>query len=65
MFQAAIGFALIGSVVWIAIDAPRRDWEGNRFCDATWKWVLGSILLWYVAFPMYVIMRRRVPLKSV
>jgi hypothetical protein len=52
---------VVGSAVWVGVDASGRDWSDNAFADATWKWVAGSLLLWIVAFPLYLVHRGRVP----
>jgi len=44
---------VIGSSVWVGADASQRDFSGDRFADRTWKWVVGCLLLWIVAFPIY------------
>jgi hypothetical protein len=55
---------LVGTTVWMGIDASARDFSGNRFADATWKWVVGGLGLWVVAFPVYLVHRGRVPRKG-
>ncbi|WCB92980.1 hypothetical protein DSM104299_01681 [Baekduia alba] len=57
-----LGVLMLGSVAWVAKDASERNWSGNTFADASWKWVLGVLLLWFVALPLYFVHRRRVPL---
>jgi hypothetical protein len=55
---------VVGSAVWMGIDASARDFSGDRFADATWKWVVGGLGLWVVAFPVYLVRRGRVPRKG-
>jgi hypothetical protein len=57
---------LIGLVltVWVGIDANRRDWQDYRFCNRTWKWVVGSLLIPLITFLVYLHSRKRVPLKN-
>jgi hypothetical protein len=55
--------AVIGTTVWVAFDAAERDWSGNSFADRRWKWALGCLLLWIVAFPAYLVQRTRVPAR--
>jgi hypothetical protein len=55
---------LVGTTVWMGIDASARDFSGNRFADTTWKWVVGGLGLWVVAFPVYLVHRGRVPRKG-
>ena len=61
--QAVIGILIIGTTVWVAVDANQRDWRNHGFANATWKWVVGMLLLWIVAFPVYLAQRVRVPVK--
>jgi uncharacterized BrkB/YihY/UPF0761 family membrane protein len=56
-----LGLAVLGATVWVAIDASGRDWSDNTFADASWKWVVGVLLLWFVALPLYLVHRRRAP----
>jgi hypothetical protein len=52
---------MVGSTIWIGFDASKRDWnEGS----STAVWVIGSLLLWIVVFPLYLVKRRRVPIKG-
>jgi hypothetical protein len=59
-----LGLAVLGATIWVARDASGRDWRDNKFADASWKWVAGMLLLWFVAFPLYLVHRRRVPRAS-
>jgi hypothetical protein len=61
--QVAIFLLIVGTTVWVGVDASHRDWSGHSFANATWKWVAGSLLLWIVAFPVYLAQRGRVPVK--
>jgi len=61
--QTLLSLVALGTVIWLAFDARRFDWTGNRIGDRTWKWILGAFLLWIVVFPLYLFQRRRVPLK--
>ena len=54
---------VVGTTVWVAFDAGDRDWSANSFADRRWKWVLGCLLLWIVAFPAYLVHRGRVPMR--
>jgi uncharacterized membrane protein YdcZ (DUF606 family) len=62
--QLVFGFVTLATVVWLALDARQRDWTGNRFGNRTWQWVVGALFLWIVVFPMYLVQRRRVPIKA-
>ena len=61
--QAVILIVIVASTIWVGVDASHRDWSGHSFANATWKWVVGSLLLWIVAFPVYLVQRSRVPVK--
>jgi hypothetical protein len=57
--------AVVGSTAWLALDASKRDWEGNSFARNVPSWVAGSLLLWPVIFPLYVFVhRKKAPLKN-
>lgn len=56
---------VVGSTVWLGVDASKRDWTEHKFASSTWRWVVGSLGLWIVVFPVYLIHRGRVPLKNV
>src|ERR1051326_5453235 len=55
--SAIIALVVLGTTAWVGADASNRDWSNDRFADATWKWVLGCLLLWIVVFPMYLARR--------
>src|SRR5438552_2247259 len=52
------------ATTWVAFDSRRFDWRGNAFCDRAWKWVLGCLFLFVVAFPAYMWQRRKVPARA-
>jgi uncharacterized membrane protein YecN with MAPEG domain len=54
---------LLGTL-WVAFDARRFDWSRNSFCDRTWKWAVGCLFLFGIAFPAYLFQRRNVPLRG-
>jgi hypothetical protein len=54
---AVIILLVVGTSVWVGFDARARDWSDNSFADAPWKWVVGSLLLWIVVFPLYLAKR--------
>ncbi len=63
--QAAIALLIIGSTAWLAVDASKRDWTDNSFAKNVPTWVIGSLLLWLVIFPMYLfVQRKKAPLKT-
>ena len=55
---------VVGSTVWLGVDASKRDWSENKFASSTGRWVIGSLGLWIVAFPVYLVHRGRAPLKN-
>jgi hypothetical protein len=57
-FFAAVQLA---TVVWVAIDAGKRDWSQDKFANRPWKWILGCLLVWIVAFPVYLFRRGDAP----
>lgn len=60
-------FVILATTIWLGFDARKRDWSESR---SRWRarntatWVIGSLLLWVVVFPIYLAQRRRVPLKD-
>jgi hypothetical protein len=50
--------------VWLGVDASRRDWTGSAFARSAAVWVFGSLAMWIVIFPLYLVMRVRAPLKT-
>jgi len=62
--QAIILLLILGTTIWVGVDASHRDWSRHGFANATWKWIVGMLLLWIVAFPVYLPQRRRVPVKQ-
>lgn len=59
-----VWLVIVLSTIWLGIDASRRDWSDVAFARSTAHWVAGSLLLWIVAFPLYLVYRARAPLKS-
>jgi len=55
---------VVGSAVWVGFDGQSRDFSNHSFSKTAGGWVLGTILLWIVVFPMYVVARDKVPLRS-
>lgn len=57
-----IGLLVVaGSAIWVLTDAADRDWlPGNSFTKA-WTWALATLILWIVAFPLYLVERRHAP----
>lgn len=61
---ALILLLVLATTAWMGVDAAKRDWSGSTFANATWQWVLGGLGLWIVAFPVYLVLRGRAPLKT-
>ena len=55
---------IIATTAWVAYDARQRDWSGSSFAGSAWIWVVGSLLLWIVVFPLYLFQRGKVALKA-
>lgn len=55
---------VIGSTIWVGVDASGRDFSQSGVARSTAGWVLGSLLLWLVVFPLYIAQRSHVPLKG-
>lgn len=55
---------VVGSAIWVGIDASKHDWKNDRYVTKTAYWVLGTLLLWILIFPTYLIHRSHVPLKN-
>ena len=63
-FQAIMFFVVVGSAIWVGIDASHRDFSGSGFASKTWHWVVGILLLWIVVFPVYLAKRGQAPVKT-
>jgi len=61
--QQIMLLVILGTTTWLGFDASRRDWRHSSFANSTWKWVVGSLLLWIVVFPLYLVRRSDAPLK--
>jgi uncharacterized membrane protein YdcZ (DUF606 family) len=62
-FQSLMLLVVLGSTIWVGTDANKRDFSGSSFASETWHWVLGTLGLWFVVFPLYLAKRGHVPLK--
>jgi hypothetical protein len=62
--QLFIVLVVVGSAIWVGVDAGARDWSDSKFAHAAWHWVAGTLLLWIVVFPVYLSQRGRVPMKA-
>jgi hypothetical protein len=61
---ALLLLVVLATTVWVGVDSSGREWSGDRFANSTAKWVIGSLLLWIVVFPVYLARRGRAPLKA-
>ena len=59
-----VAVLVLATSAWVAHDASRRDWSESSFANRPWKWVVGSLLLWIVVFPLYLLQRGKVDLKA-
>ncbi len=55
---------MLATTAWVAYDASQRDWSGHSFANRSWKWVVGSLLIWIVVFPLYLFQRGKVQTRS-
>ncbi len=64
--QAALVLLVIaGSTAWLALDASKRDWTDSKVAKNVPTWVVGSLLVWLVVFPLYVFVeRKKAPLRA-
>jgi hypothetical protein len=60
-FGLFILLVVVATTIWVGVDASKRDWRGG---SGTATWVIGCILLWIVAFPMYLVKRGSAPLQD-
>jgi hypothetical protein len=54
--------AVVGTTIWVGVDASRREWKEGS--SGTAGWVVGCVLLWIIVFPLYLSRRNRAPLKN-
>jgi len=52
---------VLGSTVWVAVDARGRDWSRSSISGTPGGWALGTLLLWIVFFPLYLAARATAP----
>jgi heme/copper-type cytochrome/quinol oxidase subunit 1 len=39
---ALVLLVVVGSTIWMGMDASGRDWSENKFARHTWQWVVGG-----------------------
>jgi len=54
---------MLGTTIWVGVDAAARDLSRSSFARSTAMWVFGCLALWIVVFPIYLVQRSKVPLK--
>jgi hypothetical protein len=52
---------ILGTTIWVGVDASGRDFSCSRVARSPVGWVLGSLLPWPVGFPLYLAQRTRTP----
>jgi len=55
---------VVATTIWVGFDAQARDFSHNSLGSGTSQWVLGTLLLWLIVFPIYLVARGRVPLRA-
>src|SRR4051812_34348137 len=43
---AGLFLLFVATTIWVGVDASGRAWRDHGFANATWKWVVGLLLLW-------------------
>ena len=66
MLPALILLVVVGTTIWVGLDASKRDWKsvGGTGGNSTATWVVGCILLWIFVFPLYLAKRGKAPFKT-
>jgi len=61
----AIGSLLVlASMIWVGFDAKKRDWSHKKHGAKTPAGqIIGVVLLWFIFFPVYLVQRRKAPLR--
>jgi hypothetical protein len=60
---ALVLMLVLGTSMWVGLDAKQRDFQDNKFASTATQWFLGSLLLWIVVFPMYLVARGAAPAR--
>jgi hypothetical protein len=61
---ALVFLVIFATTAWVGLDASRRDWSASSFARSAGVWVFGSLAMWIVIFPLYLLLRARAPLKD-
>lgn len=49
------------SGIWVGFDSKGRDFSGSRMARTRLGWVIGTLGLWLVFFPAYLVRRGKTP----
>jgi hypothetical protein len=58
-----VSLVVIGTTIWVGVDAAARDFSRSPFARSTAMWIIGCLALWIVVFPIYLVQRSKVPLR--
>ena len=50
---------VLGTTIWVGVDASRKDFARSSFARSTALWVFGCLARWIVVFPIYLVQRAR------
>jgi hypothetical protein len=65
VFGVIYFLVIVSTTIWVGYDASARNFRGGGFfCKTTAGWVIGSLVIWIVTFPVYLWQRRRAPSKD-
>jgi hypothetical protein len=64
MMRDLLLLVIAATAIWVAIDASKRDWSRDKRATSPLTWALGCLLFWIVVFPMYLVKRRRAPIRT-
>lgn len=56
-----VNLVILATSVWVVFDSRDRDFSHSRIAKGRAQWIVGSFLLWIVAFPAYLMIRNRSP----
>lgn len=62
--QTVVFLVVIGTTIWVGIDASGKDFSRSSLARSTAIWVLGCVAMWILVFPLYLYERGRVPRKG-
>lgn len=60
----AVLVTVIFSTIWVGLDARRFAWEAHGLPAGQFLWLLAVIIVWSVALPAYLFIRRVTPLRN-